>query len=341
MKYNGQSVLVLFSSDSNPQYKKDIFNVIALPSNASYRFRYKEKYISEELKKLLDQKCVSNALIVFRTNSVEASVDPFMVPLRWAVIKEIDHIGNIYIIDFVVGEYVTFADNYAQTCNSYEKNKSFSKEYFARDKRNDEFVSIYNSDLEECLTKDQASQDDAWVQVIEALGKSDIFSDSFFFRVLLPENGNNEQFTIMEGQSNEITIVHYNVDDHNVHSADAKIRYDKSLITSVCGDVDRIECRYDRNKYIFIAKGLSHDVRTEIFFSIEGDVAGNNLGVRIPVVIKKAMRVRLVRWTLSFLGAIFVGLSGVFPCLPLIWKALAFGLGSLLISSSWLFSKGD
>ena len=39
------AVAVLFSSDSTPQYEKDIYNVIALPINGEYRFRYKKEYI--------------------------------------------------------------------------------------------------------------------------------------------------------------------------------------------------------------------------------------------------------------------------------------------------------
>ncbi len=40
--------VVLFSSDSNPQYEKDIYSVIVLPYNGKYRFRYKNKYVDSE-----------------------------------------------------------------------------------------------------------------------------------------------------------------------------------------------------------------------------------------------------------------------------------------------------
>ena len=44
---NKSAVAVLFSSDSTPQYEKDIFNVIAAPKNGEYRFRYKKEYKGE------------------------------------------------------------------------------------------------------------------------------------------------------------------------------------------------------------------------------------------------------------------------------------------------------
>lgn len=82
--------LTLFSSDSNGQYKKDIYNVIAAPYNSEYRFRYTTQYIEPSLYSQLKENALANskALIIFRRNSDKPGVSPFMVPIRWATIKK-------------------------------------------------------------------------------------------------------------------------------------------------------------------------------------------------------------------------------------------------------------
>lgn len=51
---NNPAELILFSSDSNVQYEKDIYNVIALPFNGKYRFRYKAEYVDPQNIQYLD-----------------------------------------------------------------------------------------------------------------------------------------------------------------------------------------------------------------------------------------------------------------------------------------------
>ncbi len=82
---DNQPVAVLFSSDSTPQYEKDIYNVIALPVNGQYRFRYKKEYIDSSLRNREKQvlKNGSRVLIAFRTNSIDPACPPgrFIVPI--------------------------------------------------------------------------------------------------------------------------------------------------------------------------------------------------------------------------------------------------------------------
>ena len=120
--------LTLFSSDSSGQYKKDIYNVIAAPYNSEYRFRYTTKYIDPSLLTQLKEDAFANskALIVFRRNSDKQGVNPFMVPIRWATIKQSYLINEICIIDFVIKDYPEFNQAFKEASTSEEKNQKFN-----------------------------------------------------------------------------------------------------------------------------------------------------------------------------------------------------------------------
>lgn len=93
-----ENTITLFSSDSRPQYIKDIFNVLALPHGGTYRFRYKEKYIHSDIIEHLGSSKIKGtiALIAFRINMDIDENKHFFIPVRWVSIKNVKKSSDFY-----------------------------------------------------------------------------------------------------------------------------------------------------------------------------------------------------------------------------------------------------
>jgi len=344
---NKAAELVLFSSNSNIQYEKDIYNVIALPFNGRYRFRYKAEYIDSQIIQDLEEEASGKrVLIAFRTNSASEDeiIEPFVVPIRWAVLDNVQRIDKIYIINFTAKDYPVFSSDFETTSQSYKRNVAFSKDFFSTSERNKIFVSsvIPNIALpEESPDIDSPIQEKAWIRIIEALSQHDIFKRQFFFKTIIPINPVSKAFEMKENQRSEIEIVHYNSDDKSAISATVNIQYDSGVMTSVFGDHERIECRYDKNSFPFIPKYINQEIDSQITFNIKTDKSEKETKIRIPVRIKRSNKRRWIRAGISFLGALLLGVGGVLDCLSTPIKAILFILGSGVVAATWLYSKGE
>ena len=339
--------LVLYSSDSNVQYEKDIYNVIALPFNGEYRFRYKTEYVDPQIIHYLDNQISGKSvLIAFRTNSAseDEKIDPFVVPIRWAVVDEVQRIDKIYIINFTVKEYPVFSSEFETASQSYARNVEFSKKFFSVAERNKAFVSSVIPNLtlpEEDSNINSPTQEKAWIQIIEALSQHDIFKKQFFFKTATPINPTTKALEMKENKRSKIEIVHYNSDDKSAISATVNIQYDSDVITSVFGGQERIECRYDKNSFPFIPKYINQTIYSQITFNIKTDGMEKETRIRIPVRIKRSNCRRWIRVGISFIGAILLGIGSVLDCLSTPLKVVLFILGSGMVASTWLFSKGE
>ena len=227
-----EKMIILYSSDSNPQYKKDIINVIGLPVNGTYRFRYKEKYLSSELKSLIDSPSGVDgreALVVFRTNSVVDGIDPFLVPIRHVVIDSVDDINStIYIFNFTVKGYPIFSKTFSEACNSLAENVKFSEQFFDGNKgifATYDFCDLVmpeHNNAEVGRKKENSEdkqQENAWIRIIEALSKYEGFNCTFFFMTLLKLPEESKRMEMRENKQSTIEVLHYNSDYNGVHSA--------------------------------------------------------------------------------------------------------------------------
>ena len=344
---NNPAELILFSSDSNVQYEKDIYNVIALPFNGKYRFRYKAEYVDPQSIQYLDKEVTGKrVLIAFRTNSAseEEIIEPFVVPIRWAVLDNVQRIDKIYIINFTAKDYPVFSSEFETASQSNQSNIEFSKKFFSISERNKIFVSSVMPNLalpEESSNINSSIQEKAWIRIIEALSQHNIFKRQFFFKTIIPINPTSNALEMKENQRSEIEIVHYNSDDKSDISATVNIQYDSDVMTSVFGEQERIECRYDKNSFPFIPKYINQEVDTQITFNIKTDNTEKETKIRIPVKIKRSNKRRWIRAGISFLGAFLLGIGSVLNCLSTPLKAVLFILGSAIVAATWLFSKGE
>ena len=334
--------VVLFSSDSNPQYEKDIYSVIALPYNGKYRFRYKNKYVDSESMQYL--KKGMRVLIAFRSNSVTDVVMPFMVPIRWAEIEDVISIENkISIILFVAKEYPIFSFEYSKACKTKEGNIQFSEQYFRNSKGKDLFVStvipnFYTTETSNSINSKK--QEEAWINIIEALSEWDNFKGKIFFKSNLDIPQDLMAFEMRENKRSTLSLYHYNSDSNGVASATVEVEYDPNVIISVTGEKETIECRYDLNTFSFIPKINNQEVESQITFNIKGD-GKEEVKISIPIIIRRALKTKIISACVSFIGAACIGLNGILEDPKLGVSIFLFLVGSALVASAGLISKGD
>ncbi len=347
---NKSAVAVLFSSDSTPQYEKDIFNVIAAPINGEYRFRYKKEYIDVNLLNQLKDKLQpgTRILIAFRTNSADKDkhIEPFIVPIRWAEIDAIEEIDKIVIFKFITKDYPTFSSEFEKASSSYNDNVAFAKRYFVDNNKNNVFVTESIPDIvSKTNHKNSDDQERAWIRIIEALSKYEKFFDKIFFKTELQIPIKTKRIKMKERKSSSIKIVQYNSNEHSEKEASVEIQYDTTVLVSSHGDKDRIECRYDILEYSFIPKNKTAKMKTQVTFNVLSDDGKQKTKIRIPITIKQSAFMPIISAVFSLLGAVGVGLNGVLSLFmnevpPNIGIPL-FVAGSILLAIAGFVSKRE
>lgn len=347
---NKSAVAILFSSDSTPQYEKDIFNVIAAPINGEYRFRYKKEYIDVNLLNQLKDKLQpgTRILIAFRTNSADEDnhIEPFIVPIRWAEIDAIEEIDKIVIFKFITKDYPTFSSEFEKASSSYNDNVAFAKKYFFDNNKNNVFVTESIPDIvSNTNCKKSDDQERAWIRIIEALSKYEKFFDKFFFKTEPQIPTKMKRIKMKERNSSSIRIVQYNSNEHSEKEADVEIQYDTTVLVSSHGDKDRIECRYDILEYSFIPKNKTAKMKTQVTFNVLSDDGEQKTKIRIPITIKRSAFMPIISAVFSLLGAVGVGLNGVLSLfmdkVPLNTGIPLFVVGSIFLAIAGFVSKRE
>ena len=349
--------LTLFSSDSSGQYKKDIYNVIAAPYNSEYRFRYRTQYVDPILHEQLKGNTLktSRALVVFRTNSDKANVDPFMVPIRWVKIKNTYYNNEICIIDFVINEYPEFKQAFKEASVSKEQNTKYSRHFFEQEGRNAKYVLNYVADIVSRTECDFDRQEALWISVIQALKHHPSFSNTSFFRTILPSSRKKtfaKSLVIKESQYKEIELWHFCSEETTSKTSEVEIQCDSNFINCVSGNKDRIECRYDRVNYGLQAIKAKNNLKTQIVFRVfnvddeQTRDYDTETTIRIPVTLKRKCAKRLIRAFLTFLGsACIAAFSALVSVESLEIPEWAFGLmlivGAIAAPISWLISSEE
>lgn len=337
------STITLFSSDSRPQYVKDVFNVLALPHGSVYRFRYKEKYIHSDVIEHLGGSKIkgTKALIVFRTNLDVTEDKHFFVPVRWALIKSVQKSADFYLIDFVVQDFVTFNKDFDDNRRSFSGINSLAKGYFTTKDKVEAFVvkntpNIVISSNKTIKIKEKEDTE-RWLKVIETLHVYPTFEKCYFFKASIIRTRFekiNKVGTMREGGRTNINIDYNNFCD--ISDSEINIEYDESLLIPSGDKKIKIECRYDSALFAFKAKSVLSKTPTQIIFNCRSS-QDIETKIKIPLEIKRNYFFLLARVILSLAGAILIGLPGILPdTTPAKTTVPMFIAGSLLIAFNWL-----
>lgn len=108
------NILYLFTS-TEPPYHNDALDLLALPSDLPYRFRYDLKYLPDNLQKEDQLKAVSKALLIHvRTTPISKKVPADIIehfPIREAKILDVKLVGNFVWIEFILGDWINYKDS--------------------------------------------------------------------------------------------------------------------------------------------------------------------------------------------------------------------------------------
>jgi hypothetical protein len=114
-----EQILYLFSS-TNDTYIKDILDILFLPADSVYRFRYDLKWISNELDtndklaKAPKETLLVHAFMTEHENAgkIEYHIDE-LIPIRKATILESRIVGDFVVFLFKLGEYIRYSTTYS------------------------------------------------------------------------------------------------------------------------------------------------------------------------------------------------------------------------------------
>lgn len=334
------STITLFSSDSRPQYAKDVFNVLALPNGGIYRFRYKEKYIHSDVIGDLNNSKIKGtlALIAFRTNLDVIEDKHFFVPVRWALLKSVQKSADFYLIDFVVQDFVVFNKDFDDKRRSFGGINSLAKGYFTTKDKVEAFVVKNTPNIVIASNKTKEKEDtERWLKVIEALHVYPTFEKCYFFNVSIIRSGLAKILkvgTMREGGRTNININYNNFCD--IADSEINVEYDESLLVPSGDKNIKIECRYDSALFAFQAKSVLSQTPTQIIFNCRSS-KDIETKIKIPLEIKRNYFFLLSRVILSLVGAILIGLPGILPdTTPTKTTVPMFIAGSLFIAFNWL-----
>jgi hypothetical protein len=337
--------ITLFSSDSRPQYTKDIFNVLALPHGGMYRFRYKEKYIHSDVIGDLENSKIKGtiALIAFRANLDVADDKHFFVPVRWALIDSARQTADFYIIDFTVADFAVFNKEFNDNRRDFIGINTIAKKYFTTKDKVDAFVVKNTPNIVTAYSKASKTnvneETKRWLDVIESLHIFPKFEKCYYFKASIIKRGIAKIYkdnVIKEGGRTNINIDHCNFCD--AADSEINIEYDENLLTPSGDRSRKIECRYDSALFAFQAKRVLSKTPTQIMLSCRSSSEQHiETTIKIPLQIKRNYLLLIAHVLLSLVGAVLIGLPGVLPdTTPAETTIPMFIAGSLLIAFNWL-----
>jgi hypothetical protein len=113
----------LFSSDASPRYKRNVLDILCYPKGHIFRFRYQDKYVSEEIKSCQlssGNEIASKNLKEFGRKGISVYAETgeppphrrlIFYPIREVEIVRIKLEGSIYYVDVKLGDFINYYEN--------------------------------------------------------------------------------------------------------------------------------------------------------------------------------------------------------------------------------------
>lgn len=156
-------MILLYSSDYHPVYKRDIFAVSSLPDKYCYHFRYEKKYVSQAIIDGSLNPEGRRAIVIFVAGNTKTNTDYSFVPIRLATIVKMfcDPNTNLYHVYFVLESFIELID---EASSFDEKPQSV---YFGSQVCEPKYKVV------------------TWIEVIKKLNP---YGNGFFFNVRIENN---------------------------------------------------------------------------------------------------------------------------------------------------------
>ena len=311
------STMILFSSNSTVKYVRDIFNVLAMPENAEYQFRYQTKYVDSDARDSFRRGCKgSRALVCFRSRHDCAAGEEFCIPIRWVIINEVKPVSDVYVVKFTSQSYPSFSNDYDKICHDIDLLRNNAQGYFNRMSNN--AFAVINGVLP-AVRAENTGRDDNWQKIVNVISLLPEYKSSYllkFSSLLNAEESSCERVSgrtkLIEGKMSYINIDYY----QNIHDSDKKskieVSCDPNAINVTAGFGTDLQSRYDSLRIGFQAKKVMANTVSEITIRTIEE-SGNPLQTElvIPVKIERNRREKIVKASFTALGAFLVGLPAL------------------------------
>jgi hypothetical protein len=184
-------MLYLFSSNAQPQYAQDVLNALGAPAGYKATFRYDTKYLNESARNSWNDLC-GDVLIHFVLQQSNEYFTPVLFPVRLGTIVDTRCEGDIHLVDFTVGDFVSLPDatdpkDYPKNTNAYRtilEGKKFPLPYDKYAIRYDNFDVVKqhtNSGLK--IGNTAATVPAVFRTITDYLGGTDTFASARFLYV--------------------------------------------------------------------------------------------------------------------------------------------------------------
>lgn len=313
-----ESIIYLFSSTFRSLYKLDIYNTLAYPSGFVMHFRYRDKWIDDEIKNINVDNLLGKEVIVVSVLDLSFEEKVEFFPLRKGKIISSEWDGSTLHIYFeLLEEWI----DYKNKINVYDKliknMNNVPKDL--NDKTGAKFV-IFGRKNNLKFSKDIKS----WEYIVEQLASKEPFKKGLFYKLnRIYDTSSNENANI-DKLGNELEKC-FILKGGNRYTAEFSINFGKEPPVEVENDLFKVEGGdilkiplneeklgfiVDLKKFSLFPKKSISDSITFMNVKIEGSnsqIEGPILN--IPIKIKRSFKVFLVGFAI-FVGLILV--SGIF-----------------------------
>jgi hypothetical protein len=133
-KRSPRSTVLLLTSTAQP-YQRDALDLVFLPSNTSYRFRYDKKWLSSDLMSadgeiskqkalgLKGKEAIIVHILIEQERGIENENRDYKVleylPLRKAVISQVKIIGRFLRLEFILGDWIAYEMEHEKGVNEH------------------------------------------------------------------------------------------------------------------------------------------------------------------------------------------------------------------------------
>lgn len=306
-----ESIIYLFSSTFRSLYKLDIYNTLAYPSGFVMHFRYRDKWIDDEIKNICVDNLLGKEVIVVSVLDLSFEEKVEFFPLRKGKIISSEWDGStLHIYLELLEEWIDYKnkinvyDELIKNMNNVPKDLN--------DKTGAKFVvSGRKNDLK--FSKDIKS----WEYIVEQLANKEPFKKGLFYKLnRIYDTSSNENANI-DKLGNELEKC-FVLKGGNRYTAEFSINFGKEPPIKAENDLFKVEggdllkiplneeklgFMVDLKKFSLFPKKSISDSITFMNVKIEGSnsqIEGPILN--IPIKIKRSFKVFLVGF------AIFVGL---------------------------------
>lgn len=334
-------LLYLFSSNIRPLYVQDILDVLAAPPGTRYQFRYEEGYVAASAR---EARGLKNALVLFAIQQEAQYHEPAFIPVRRAEIVTAAPRAGIFVVDFIVTDYVALAgtltdnptrDDLATAVRGFTA--ALGDASIDRPYTSSASVGPDIADVDSEVFEKPADENSAFRATARTLQRTEWFRDARFMRVLsIKADGDRElaidrarnAYVLQAGNTYDVELTHYQPAGFTGR-AEFTISADGEIVHVIGRAGFDISSRYDIVRIPVHAGLPPRDEARETVLAIEPapNVQGPTIRLLVQVVPPTGRA-----WALTGLSAIVLtlfGLPAVVTSMPQWLKFILVLIGAL------------